>query len=100
MTRLAPAKFVAGCLTYCGVLLLIQGAVSFVFLHSFQGTPAAVGVLLLSGTGAVFLTDGLRRWQRVESAPASDNAYGLYEYVFASFAVALSLVFVGFLAVL
>jgi hypothetical protein len=82
-------------LSYCGILLLVQGLAVFTVVESLAVTQSGVAGILLATTGGVFVYDGVRRLR--DDDPAEPNQYGLEAYAVLGFAVFLTGVFVLFL---
>ena len=93
--HVAPTKFRALVLMYCGTLISIQGSVTAV-LSGWTGQ--STGNVLLSLTGIIFIFQGASQLR--DNTSSQSSTYGWIEYALVVFGVFLTVTFIGFLLVL
>ena len=95
--RMRPTKFNSILLLYCGILLILQGIITVLFVESGELTLTSAGGFFLALNGVIFII-GSRQFSR--QRPTQSSQYGWSEYIIFGFAVVLTGVFFGSLTLL
>jgi len=90
-----PSKFVTICMGYSGLVIVVIGAVLFVFVDSLQLTVGGLTSLGVIAGGLIVVNESRRRWRRSREGQRIFVGLSVREYIAAALALVMTGLFVA-----